>query len=358
MLSFPSPSLYQSSKCFITYGTMSHPDPKQLPSKGKPWNTLLSQDFIHKVDLILPQEALERLRTKLALDAFSPMHYRVIMKLGDILDGEFFTQYVKVGDIMMLSEGRIGQDDVFSLKHGTLTMYLEKETYERAGLIGQPHGVKGKRGLKPRWIVQYDLRNTASFPGKKGFDRLLYACKNVLKQPVTWLFHCLSKTPDPDPLQKHFPVKYTSSPSFIEVTQAQAPILKPPETALATEGRMDLEEFATDVYEWISLLRLQSPRIDVGDKIDPYLSRYSVPGNPGESQEATLGKVSWQGFISPTWTQQTMVEAILAISSRSWFSLSVTSYGRGVKGEGTECTILRPPNSPGEYCLWDIHGHE
>jgi ribonuclease P/MRP protein subunit RPP40 len=34
---------------------------------------------------------------------------------------------------------------------GMLTMYLERETYERAGLVGQPHGVKGKRGLKPRW---------------------------------------------------------------------------------------------------------------------------------------------------------------------------------------------------------------
>lgn len=26
------------------------------------------------------------------------------------------------------------------------------------------------------------------FPGKKGFDRLVYACKNVLNTPVTWLF--------------------------------------------------------------------------------------------------------------------------------------------------------------------------
>jgi hypothetical protein len=34
---------------------------------------------------------------------------------------------------------------------GKLTMYLEKESYERAGVVGQPHGVKGKRGSKPRW---------------------------------------------------------------------------------------------------------------------------------------------------------------------------------------------------------------
>lgn len=30
-------------------------------------------------------------------------------------------------------------------------MYLDKETYERAGLVGKPYGVKGHRGLKPRW---------------------------------------------------------------------------------------------------------------------------------------------------------------------------------------------------------------
>jgi ribonuclease P/MRP protein subunit RPP40 len=52
---------------------------------------------------------------------------------------------------MMLSEGTIGVDNVCLLKSGKLTLFLDKETYERAGLVGKPHGVKGKRGLKPRW---------------------------------------------------------------------------------------------------------------------------------------------------------------------------------------------------------------
>lgn len=30
-------------------------------------------------------------------------------------------------------------------------MYLDKETYERAGLVGKPYGPKGSRGLKARW---------------------------------------------------------------------------------------------------------------------------------------------------------------------------------------------------------------
>ena len=106
----------------------------------------------------------------------------------------------------MLSEGRIGIDDVFTLRNGILTMYLNREAYERAGLVGKPHGVKGKRGTKPRWsrfclgrivqlpallicsVVELDLTAPSMFPGKKGFDRLIYASQNALAQPITWLF--------------------------------------------------------------------------------------------------------------------------------------------------------------------------
>ncbi len=72
----------------------------------------------------------------------------------------------------MLSEGRRGIDNVYCLRKGLisvliprepdidlagiLTLFLDKETYERAGLVGQPDGVKGKRGLKPRWGM-FDL---------------------------------------------------------------------------------------------------------------------------------------------------------------------------------------------------------
>lgn len=67
-------------------------------------------------------------------------------------------------------------------------MFLDKETYERAGLVGKPYGAKGNRGLKPRWVVEFDLRSPSMFKGKKGFDRLVYASKNVLNEPLTWLF--------------------------------------------------------------------------------------------------------------------------------------------------------------------------
>ncbi|KAI5921492.1 ribonuclease P 40kDa subunit [Camillea tinctor] len=385
MFSFSTPSVYQSSKCFVTYGTLAHIDPRQLPSKVKPWSTFLARDFVHKVDLVLPAESLQLVRERITGDSIpAPMHHRVIMTLGQVLEGEFFTQYIKIGNIMMLSEGRIDSDNVFSLKEGaepsfsskslslplasvvamdksdfyrfigTLTMYLDKETYERAGLVGKPHGVKGKRGLKPRWIVQFDLRSPSMLHGKKGFDRLTYACKTVLSKPTTWLFCNLSKESDSGPLQQHFPTRYTSSPNLVEGLAVNVPPLTPPQVFLEGDDQSDLDEYATDIYEWLSLIRLESPRLSTSDTIDPYLSSYTIPGNPDDTHSGELCKVSWQGFISPDWVRRTFADVIQGVPLKSWFSLSATSFTRGMADDGTDCTVLRLPDTPGEYFLWEI----
>lgn len=121
-----------------------------------------------------------------------PEYCRVTMTLLQILQGDFFTEYIKIGDIEMLSCGRTDLDNVFTIKDGRLTMFLNKETYERAGLVGKPHGAKANRGLRPRWVVEFDLRSPSMLHGRPGFDRLVYASKNILAGPRTWLFCNLS----------------------------------------------------------------------------------------------------------------------------------------------------------------------
>ncbi|KAL7628465.1 hypothetical protein AAE478_002668 [Parahypoxylon ruwenzoriense] len=358
---------------------MGHPDPKQIPSKGKPWSALSALDFVHRVDLILPEKLLHLVGDKVASDpGWASVFHRVIMTLGQILEGDFFTEYIKIGNIMMLSEGRLDSENVFSLKDGVLTMHLDKETYERAGLVGKPQGVKGKRGLKPRWstssdastvmkttnwpfeAVQFDLRSPSMLHGKKGFDRLAYACKNALNTPVTWLFCNLSNTsvPAPDPLSRHHPTKYTSQPEISKSLVAKVPSLKPQWAILESQNRPELDEFATDIYEWLSLVRLNCPRLKVDDKIDPYLSGYAVPGDAEVMKDDKLCRISWQGFIPPKWTQQILADVIRTLPSKSWFSLSATSFTRGFVRDSADCTILRPPSSPGEYFLWDIRRHD
>ncbi|KAK2072412.1 hypothetical protein P8C59_006769 [Phyllachora maydis] len=143
-------------------------------------------DFITSVEIILPQSAFNEVYTKLVQGNDAPKFERISMSLHDLLTGDFL-QYIRSGDTMMLSEGRIGIDNVFCLKDGSLKMFLDKEAYERAGLVGKPHGPKGNRGLKSRWVVEIDLQVKSMTPGKKGFQRLVQASKNALVTPTTWM---------------------------------------------------------------------------------------------------------------------------------------------------------------------------
>jgi ribonuclease P/MRP protein subunit RPP40 len=43
-------------------------------------------------------------------------------------------------------------------------------------------------------VVKLNLRLPSMLKGKKGFDRIVYAFKNVLTTPVTWLFCDLGAT--------------------------------------------------------------------------------------------------------------------------------------------------------------------
>lgn len=116
--------------------------------------------------------------------------------------------------------------------------------------------------------------------------------------------------------------------------------------------------FASEIYEWLSLVRLQSPRVASTDNIDPYLSRYQVPGETGQQTASKLCTITWEGFLSPNFARQLLVDTILALPSSSWFSIAVSSFSKGFSEDAAESTILRQPESPGEYLLWDIRSHE
>ncbi|SCN92256.1 uncharacterized protein FFB20_09166 [Fusarium fujikuroi] len=287
---FPAaaPSIYQSSKCFVSYGTMGYLDTKQTPRKGKPWTAVMSMDFIHKVDLILPSEAYDAACQQLSNARHAPRYSKVVMSLGDILQGDFFTEYIK--------KGKRYHDALRGTDNGVLTMFVDKETYERAGLVGKPYGAKGGRGSKPRWVVTYNLRDPSMLRGHKGYDRLAYACKAVFTQPITWLFcNSTSQIPNPDPLQKFSPTACASTSNISQDIAVLQPSLNVDPEVLSENDRESLEYFATEVYEWFSLIRLGSFRVEPRDSIDSYLSRYSVPGN--DPKESKVCKLSWEGFI-------------------------------------------------------------
>ena len=77
-----------------------------------------------------------------------------------------------------------------------------------------------------------------------------------------------------------------------------------------TLGSMAEQEDAIDILEWLGLVSLQSPRIQSHDKIDPYLSRYSVP-EADSAQRASIVTVKWNGFLPGNWVRRLFVACML-----------------------------------------------
>lgn len=158
-------------------------------------------------------------------------------------------------------------------------------------------------------------------------------------------------------MQAFEPIRCVPSPQFTEHPDAAVPPLAPPPDLIADGGDEELPAFAGEIYEWLSLLRLESPRVSSADSVDPYLSRYRPPGEPGEWPLARLVTVVWEGLLPPCLARNLLIETILALPSQSWFSISVSAFPRGFSGGAAETTVLRPPASPSEFLLWDIRSN-
>lgn len=96
-------------KCQISYGQLpTFIDPKQPPQRRKPFDALWALKWCHTVDVLLPvelrdviQQAEGRQNELGRLETRNERFAKVIMKLGEVLEGDFFTEYVKKGDLCL-----------------------------------------------------------------------------------------------------------------------------------------------------------------------------------------------------------------------------------------------------------------
>ena len=127
-------------------------------------------------------------------------------------------------------------------------------------------------------------------------------------------------------------------------------------SVVSSGDRPALEIAATDLYEWLSLIRLDSPRIRTCDSIDVYLSRYEAPGVANVNAQLCI--VSWEGLIASTWLQQLAMSVVSELPQQGWLSISATELSGSLSGASREVTLLRPDQPKGEYMVWEIQGSE
>ncbi|KAF1828640.1 hypothetical protein BDW02DRAFT_574708 [Decorospora gaudefroyi] len=288
------------TKIYFTHSVLpSYIDPQNVSTKKKPFSTFNKQKYSQTLDLLLPGEIYELIRTQLDRTART-QYARAHMKLGDILEPEFLQTYIKQGNIAMLSEGRPLIDDRFDLYDGTLRMELTRPTYERCGLAGKPMEDGGKKHQKQRWVIEYDLRAPSMKHEKRGFERLQWACANVLDRSLVWLFYNFNPSADEslgcgkEALSKHAPWLQNLAPHPTAMKDVVVPRLAAGQLTSLYE-----EEDALSLLEYVHLLNLGSPRVNKGDGIDPHLSRYEVPDFGTGHVSKNMVRVRWVGFLPP-----------------------------------------------------------
>lgn len=248
---------------------------------------------------------------------------------------------------MMLSEGRPLVDNVFSLFDGKLRLELDRPTYERCGLQGISIEDGGRKHQKSRWIVDFDLRDKAMKHGKGKFERLMWACRNVLDRSLTWLFYNFNPTSveslaeGKEILSKHAPRICDIQPHVTRMSNVLIP-------KLSADNLPDLyqEEDSLSLLEYIHMLSLNSPRLNAADDIDPHLSRYEVPDFGQGTVSRNMVCVRWRGFISPAFTQDLFLavkrlgfksksgkdgegDVVMEedVNDESWFAMSAQGFG-------------------------------
>lgn len=295
---------------------------------------------------------------------------RVQMSLLDILSGDFFNQYIKIGNIVMRSQGRATIDLVIQLVEGTLRIELDAPTYERCGLIGKPIASGNRKHIKSRYVIEYNLRLPSMVRGKKGFERLIYACKNVLDKPMTWLFADLSPSNAKDqmkegPIKPFEPIWKPLFPQIKHLKNQRSPLFH--RSNLPKKLDTDIcrdPELMQELLEWIGMMSINSSRLQHDDNTNRYLCCYDLPttvlltpaDSPRDDTQQEFEDVvhlRWQAMIPSSFVvslfvllRDTMRESAASSSPLpSWFTFT----GRSLQGSAV--TVCCPGTGTDERAL-------
>ena len=119
-------------------------------------------------------------------------------------------------------------------------------------------------------------------------------------------------------LNKHHPTIKPITPTSSLLPEVLVPssmtqpldLSPPPTSAKSTLPSEETQESLYDLFEYIDMLSLCSPRILKNHRVDPFISRYVVPdeiehGHPDSDAHVSPVRVmTWTGLISARWILQ------------------------------------------------------
>lgn len=86
------------SKMRVSRGSLPpYVDVAQPPTKRSPWRQIKELPFVHTFTILMPDETYQMIWNKLDAEVKTVKYAKMIMKLQEVLEGDFFTEYIKKG---------------------------------------------------------------------------------------------------------------------------------------------------------------------------------------------------------------------------------------------------------------------
>ncbi|KAA1470211.1 hypothetical protein DENSPDRAFT_835949 [Dentipellis sp. KUC8613] len=300
--------------------------------------------FIQQVDAVFPSNpALE--------DAFRQLetyYYTSRARLAELTDAAhaLMQELGNEGDFHALSTSK-HIPDVWSFEGGSFNLNVGKRTHEALGIPGMK--ASGKHGRFKKFEEQYVASTRLVSPGedKKNIARVrerLSRWDQTREEAghPEWEFafytsHLEKATGALSPSAPNA-TKHSVKPSVRKFDNVAVPMptLSPhPKSAvharkrrkIATDAAAGVEvseveaeiddqvedwnEDMGELFEWTGMAMLGAQRLQVNDRVDPYIAVYSPP-EPFAVGEIT--HVCWQGFLNPQFVQAIIDTATAALS--------------------------------------------
>ncbi|ANB15172.1 hypothetical protein AWJ20_2796 [Sugiyamaella lignohabitans] len=297
------------AKCFLAIAENTGTFPLKL---------IESHNGSKQVDLITTSTTFNSSIKSLTAGLGSLHTYTIKCELRTFLSNDFLDNWIRKSgiNIILISETRLDHEDVYSIIDGQLVLSFTKDTYYKAGLLGQK-----SKSSKSRFIVKYDLRDPKLYESKS-FERLRWASENTLTDQLPFAFTIhTSLTPAPD----FSNARYTEiKPIVRTIPKAAIPKFRIPEkdgNVSSEVYKEEVQEWASSCYEWSSLVTLESPQVHVHSNVDSYLSTYSLLDPEDTPDDITL--VTWKNGPIPRSYVLALFENLKETPSNSWYMVNV-----------------------------------
>ncbi|UZJ53141.1 hypothetical protein CBS101457_002461 [Exobasidium rhododendri] len=347
------------------------------PHVSRAWKRLekvvASHAINHCLQIVLSLSSMKHADNLIkSLPSSSPKCYLARVPLCVFLDPVFITSYIKRGNLVALSRGKLDSEDVACLDgKGVLHLSVTRDTYQSLGLVGQAlkqsriASGKGRdrlSGKVERWMIRIDTLAPSFVPGRPGYDRTLLRLKewdqrrneSKADSMASWdMLFCWtdlsSHTPSGGDI--HFPERHVRPESISEMQiQPVVSVLEdcwiPMQSSRWAKGWKEEEECSDrrlrweswneeleSFTEWAALISIAADCTRTFSRRD-YLNNYQVGSEEEASRRPSCTvKIQYRGFLSSEFcsfvlrTVQSQLTSTLAEAHSDFAFVSCSGFG-------------------------------